>query len=237
MIKTITEKIGQINKKAWEEAYETIEHLILTMQMEPGEVITEMALSERLNISRTPIREAIKKLEEKGLIVTKNGRKKVYILTIKEIEEIFDIKIYLEGAVAKWAALRGEEAEFKELRKIMAEMKAFTAEKPQNEESEALRLKNWLAIDRKLHGVVFKMAKNQKSENIIKNMNIQWHRLKVGMLALEGRIEKTVAEHEAFVQAILEKNPEKAEQAMQEHMKNVKRELIKLMKVFHYPSA
>ncbi len=68
-------------------------------------------------------------------------------------------------------------------------------------------------------------------------MNIQWHRLKVGMLALEGRIEKTVAEHEAFVQAILEKNPEKAEQAMQEHMKNVKRELIKLMKVFHYPSA
>ncbi len=88
-------------------------------------------------------------------------------------------------------------------------MKAFTAEKPQNEESEALRLKNWLAIDRKLHGLVFKMAKNQKGENIIKNMNIQWHRLKVGMLALEGRIEKTVAEHERFVQAILEKNPRK----------------------------
>ena len=66
------------------------------MDIKPGELVTEISLSKRLKIGRTPIREALKKIEQEGLIFTLKHRKRVYVLTLKELEEIFDIKICLE---------------------------------------------------------------------------------------------------------------------------------------------
>lgn len=224
-------------KKAWEQAYETLENLILTGRIEPGEVVTEISLSERLGIGRTPVREALKKLEQKGLIDTQNGRKRVYILSIREIDEIFDLKVCIEGGIASWAAIRGREDDFETLKKIMEEMKAFVTQRPNDENEEQKWLAHWLEIDKRLHGTLFIMAYNRKSEDIIKNLNTQWHRLKVGILTMEGRIQKAVVEHERFVQAVLNRDPRGAEEAMKEHLENLRRELIKLLKLFHYPSV
>lgn len=226
------------SKKAWESAYEIIEKLILTSDIKPGEVVTEISLSERLNIGRTPVREALKKLEERGLIETTNGRKSVYLLSIKQVDEIFDIKVCIEGGIAKWAAIRGEEKDFEALEKIMDEMKVFVSQIPhdRSEHEAETVLNKWLDIDKRLHGTLFKMAKNSKSEEIIRNLNTHWHRWKVGLLTMEGRIEKAVVEHERFVLAILNRNPATAEEAMKEHMENLRRELIKLLKLFNYQS-
>jgi GntR family transcriptional regulator, rspAB operon transcriptional repressor len=224
-------------QKAWEQAYELIEQQILNLQIEPGEVVTEISLAERLGIGRTPVREALKKLEEKGLIITHNGRKRVYILTIREIDEIFDLKVCIEGGTARWAALRGQEEDFAALEKIMGEMKGFVGQRPPDERGEAEWLKKWLEIDKRLHGLLFRMAHNRKSESLIKSLNTQWHRLKVGILTMEGRIEKAVLEHEKFVQAILNRDASAAEKAMKEHLENLRKELVKLLKIFHYPTA
>lgn len=226
------------SKKAREEAYEIIEKLILTSEIKPGEMVTETSLSERLNIGRTPVREALKKLEERGLIETNNGRKSVFVFSIKQVDEIFDLKVCIEGGIAKWAAIRGEEKDFEVLEKILDEMKVFVSQiLPNKNESEAETVLNkWLDIDKRLHSTLFKMAKSRKSEEIIKNLNTQWHRWKVGILTIEGRIEKAVGEHERFVLAILNRNPVLAEEAMKEHMENLRRELIKLLKIFNYYS-
>lgn len=224
------------SKKAWEDAYETIEKLILSAALTPGESITELALAERLGIGRTPIREAMKKLEERGLIISTNGRKRIYMLTIHEMEEVFDIKICLEGQVARWATERGEAGDFEELGRIMAEMRNFVDHAPGDAVGgEEKTLQAWLSIDKHLHHLLFKMAGAPKVESIINNLNMQWHRLKVGVLALEGRMHRTISEHEKFVKAIHTRDPEEAERAMKEHLENVKRELIKLMRIFQYP--
>ena len=78
-------------KKSKEEAYELIKDKILTMSIKPGEAVTEQNLSAQLGIGRTPVREALTRLELDGLIVSQNGRKKVYALTVDEMREILDV--------------------------------------------------------------------------------------------------------------------------------------------------
>ena len=92
------------NSRPINEAYAAIQELIMSSKIKPGEMITESGISERLSISRTPVREAIQKLEQEGLIFTEKRRKYVYVLTVKEIEEIFDIKICLESTMSIPAA-------------------------------------------------------------------------------------------------------------------------------------
>lgn len=226
---------GTSSKKAWEEAYDVIQDQILTMQIKPGEAVTEIALSDKLGIGRTPVREALKRLEQEGLIVTHNQRKRVYILSIREVEEIFDLKTAIEGSVARWATERGKEEDFTELRILQEEIKLFLTARVADPRDEETWLQKWLDLDRNLHAHLFKMAENHRSEGVIKNLNVQWHRLKVGILAMEGRIDRTVAEHQRFIEAILARDPNAAETAMKDHLQNLKRELVKLLKVYHYP--
>ena len=226
---------GTSSKKAWEEAYDVIQDQILTLQIKPGEAVTEIALSDKLGIGRTPVREALKRLEQEGLIVTHNQRKRVYVLSIREVEEIFDLKTAIEGSVARWATERGKEEDFTELRILQEEIKLFLSARAADPQDEEAWLQKWLDLDRTLHAHLFKMAENHRSEGVIKNLNVQWHRLKVGILAMEGRIDRTVAEHQRFIEAILARDPDAAETAMKEHLQNLKRELVKLLKVYHYP--
>ena len=116
-------KSSRKNGRAKQKAYETIKSLIMSARLGPGQAVTETALSESLGFSRTPVREALHDLEQEGLVVTKNRRKRVYMLTVSEIEDIFDLKIEIESAVARWAAERGSKGQFGQLNKISAEMR------------------------------------------------------------------------------------------------------------------
>lgn len=223
------------NRKAWEKAYDEIQDLILRMEIRPGEVLTETALSARLGISRTPIREAIKKLEQEGLIVTKDHRKRAYVLTVHDMEEIFHLKICLEGAVASWAAEKAGEDEHAAIRGVLDRMRRIAKERPANTDKEQAWLDQWLAADRRFHEIIFDVADNRRARQVIRNVNMQWHRLKLGMLTLEGRVEKSVAEHEAIGEAILSGRPATARKAMEQHLRNLKRELVKVMRLLHYP--
>ena len=216
-------------------AYKSIKSLIMSARLGPGQAVTETALSESLGFSRTPVREALHDLEQEGLIVTRNRRKRVYILTVHEIEDIFDLKIEIESAVARWAAQRGSKSQFSQLRKISSQMKRLARLRPSDEQKEDAWLNKWLAADRKLHELLFAMARNKRAEQVIGNFNSQWHQLKLGMLALEGRVEKSAIEHERIVQAICARQPAKAQQQMRSHLQNLRKELVKIMKLAHYP--
>ena len=224
-------------KNSREEAYETIQQLILSTRIRPGESITEHALASQLGIGRTPVREALTQLEQEGLVISKNGRKRVYALTIREVKEIFAIKISLESAIVRWAAEKATKKDSQTLRQIIDEMKAVAIKRPENDKEREEYLSQWLVKDQQLHELIFGMADNQKAEAFIKKLNTQWHRLRIAVYALEGRIVKSAEEHENFVRHIIRPAPEAAEQAMKEHLENLKKELIKAMQLFHYPET
>ena len=225
-----------MNGRAKHKAYEKIKGLILSAKLRPGQAVTETALSRSFGFSRTPIREALHELEREGLIITRNRRKRVYMLTVSEIEDIFDLKIEIEGAVAGWAARRGSKSQFQQLDRISNHMKRLARRRPSNEQKEQAWLNQWLVADRKLHALLFTMAQNKRARLIIQNFNSQWHQMKLGMLALEGRIEKSAVEHERIVREVCAQRPALAQKQMRTHLQNLKRELVKIMRLSYYPN-
>jgi DNA-binding GntR family transcriptional regulator len=223
------------NGYAKRKAYESIKGLILSGKLRPGQAVTETALSEKLGLSRTPIREALHELEGEGLIITNNRRRRVYVLTAHEIEDIFDLKIEIESAVAGWAARRGTKRQCQRLNTILNQMKLLARQRPENPRREEVWLSKWLTADRRLHALLFTMAGNTRARQTIQNFNSQWHQMKLGMLTLEGRVEKSAVEHERIVGEVCAQRPAQAQKQMRIHLQNLKRELVKIMRLAHYP--
>lgn len=224
------------NRNAWETAYDAIQDLILQTGIPPGAAVTETALSRWLGISRTPIREALKRLEQEGLIVIANRRKYVCLRTICEIEELFELKICIEGAVAGWAAEGAGAGRRRDIKAALGRMKRLAAGRPADIAKEQAWLDGWLARDQRFHALVFDIAGNQRARQIIRTRNLQWRQFKLGMLTLEGRVERSVVEHEAVADAILSGRPACARRAMESHLRNLRCELVKLMRLRHYPT-
>jgi DNA-binding GntR family transcriptional regulator len=225
-----------IKKNSKADAYDSIQELIFSMEILPGQNITENALSQQLGIGRTPIREALARLESEGLIFSSKGRKTVYSLTLHEIKEIFAIKFALEGAVAGWAAQRGSDSDKKLLAATMDELKSIVQNRTDESQPSDFYSSSWIEVDARLHKIIFRMADCKKAEEIIQKLNLQWHRTRVSVYALEGRIARSAKEHEAFVQHIIAGDAAKAEEAMKAHLTTLTDEIEKMMKLFNYMS-
>jgi len=222
-------------ERAWEAAYEQIKELILSMDFKPGDIVSENRMAQRLGISRTPVREALKKLEQEGLVIASNRRKRVYVLTVKEVQEIFDLKQVVEGSVARWAAERGSEEDMGKLQAIIEEMGEIAAGKPEEPSRQEEWKHAWLEADKRYHEQLLAMAGNRRAAQLIQSLNTYWHRLRLGIVAIEGRIEISQAEHRKITEAVVRRDPDAAEKATVSHLENLKNMLVNIMKVFHYP--
>lgn len=93
----------------------------------------------------------------------------------------------------------------------------------------------WLQADFRLHEILFEMAGNNRSKRIIANLNDQWHRVRVGFVAMQGRIHPSTEEHIEFVESVLAGDGELAEQQMRTHLNNVRKEVTRLLEVMVLP--
>ena len=118
----------------------------------------------------------------------------------------------------------------------MTDMKKLARTRPENEQERETYLDSWIKIDKALHEVIFKMAGSEKAARIIEKLNIQWHRTRISVYAIEGRILRSSREHEEFVNYIIEGNAGKAENSMKKHLQQLKGEIENVMKLFNYPT-
>lgn len=204
-----------------QQAYDFVREQIINLGLKPSEYITDKQIAEQLGISRTPVREAFQRLEKEGLLVTE-ARKgwRVYSLTLEDIYEIFELKIAIEGIGVRKAAECQDEGLRKELSEALEYMKK--ASKNDNRDE-------WLEADVHLHNTLFLMADNVRAERIVANLNDQWHRLRLGYDAVQGRTAKSVKEHEAIVNSVLAGDAEEAELQIDIHLTRVRDDLIQLV--------
>jgi len=212
-----------------QQVYDYVRQKILTMEYRPGDYITDSQVANELNISRTPAREAFQRLEHEGLLISEARRGwRIYSLTIKDIEDIFDIKCVIEGLVARRAAMNQSEEHRQTLRNYLRRMQEAT----QNDD-----VATWIEMDTSLHHLFYLMAQNDRAEKIIKQLNDQWHRLRRGFINLQGRLDTATNEHEKIANAVINGDAEGAELAMQTHLNNVRQGLLKVLVTMILPYA
>lgn len=202
-------------------AYQTIKERIMNLTYRPGQPLVEVELAAELGTSRTPIREALQRLENEGLVVNTGGRgRAVYGLSVADTRELFDIKIAVESLVARRAAELAPEAQLEAMRLALADMKAAAAAG----DSDA-----WLQADIRFHDHLFAAAAMPRAGQLIQGLNEQWHRLRVGYVALGLRMSQSTGEHQAIFDTLEAHDPAAASRAMASHLERVGALVVKML--------
>lgn len=203
-------------------AYEHIKTRIFDMTYRPGEPLSEVRLAEELGISRTPVREALRRLTTEGLVISTPGRGRlVYTLSLRDIGCIFEVKECIESMVAMRAAQNCTAETARQLARIIEQLDTA---------AKAGRIDDWLVADARFHDMLFTMAGNERAQQIVQNLNEQWHRLRLGFVTLEGRMAVSVQEHRKIAEFVQQGNAEGAAEAMREHLANLHSSLVSLLR-------
>lgn len=185
---------------------------ILDGTYEPGTVIQESRLAAELGVSRTPVREAFRKLEQEGLVtVIPNKGAVVAGITEKDIEDIYAVRAVVEGLAAKWAAVHITAAQLGELEELLAKMERA---------AEKNDFRTWRELDTRFHEVLYEASHSVPLELVLSAFHDYVRRARLDSLASPGRMRQAGEEHAAIVDALKEKDPEMAAHALAEHARS-----------------
>lgn len=195
--------------------YENLKRWIINHSLKPGDSLNEGVLSKELKISKTPIREAMQQLEKEGFIQNVPGKGAfVSTISIEDIREIFEIREILECEVIRRVASKGE------LNQLEAE-----AVRKRFESSEAggnkSRRENFKPGDQ-IHAFVFEAFGNKRLLEYYKRLQEHIERLRLYFFSQlrPERSEQSSREHLEILNALIARDPQRAEKAMRDHLRN-----------------
>ncbi len=203
--------------------FNTLRKAILTGQLKPGERLMEVHLANRLGVSRTPIREAIRKLELEGLVVMIPRRgAEVARITEKSLKDVLEVRRAMDALSVELACDRISE---EELQKLEAACKTF---------AEATKGKDAAVIakaDVALHDIIVQAAGNQRLCQLVNNLAEQMYRYRFVYIKDESQHEKLIAEHQEIFESILERNKERAANAARIHIDNQEKSILQQIRL------
>lgn len=206
--------------RASEKAYATLREDIVDWRMPPGTVLGEVELSERLGVSRTPVREALAKLTAEGLAEPQSGRGTVVsAISLNHVEELFELRSALECRAAELAARKGDPAVFRDLYEQLSNASNLIHDQdPSRHDYYSLAGALDLAID--------SAAGNQYLAQSLKSLRV--HLVRVRRLSMDNpqRLQEAAREHAAIALAIANGNPHVASAATTLHLDNSLRHLL-----------
>lgn len=188
--------------------FESMREAIISGVLKPGERLMEIQLADEMGVSRTPVREAIRKLELEGFVVM-IPRKGAYVagVTHKDVADVFEIRAALEGLAAGLAAERATNEEIEEMERVLL----FN-------EGEPKTLEQIVESDTGFHALVYKASRNDRLVQILANLREQIQRFRATSLAVPGRIKNAIEEHRAIVEALANHDVEKAQELAANHI-------------------
>ncbi|ACV61155.1 transcriptional regulator, GntR family [Desulfofarcimen acetoxidans DSM 771] len=201
-----------------EVVFESLREAIINGRLSPGERLMEIQLAEEMGVSRTPVREAIRKLELEGFVVM-IPRKGAYVagISIKDIANVFEVRAALEALAAGLAAERITEEELDELERYLVEI---------SELRESGNLDAIVEKDTMFHDVIYRASRNERLVQIVTHLQEQIHRFRTASLARPGRTRDALDEHKKLVEAISDRDVELAQKLAREHIENAENSMI-----------
>lgn len=191
--------------------FKYIKSQIINGKYVPGESLVESKLAEELGVSRTPIREAIRLLELEGLVETTPNKGAIVLgISPKDVEDIYAIRILVEGLAARWAAERMGPADKKELKKTLDLMEFFVQKEDLDEVAE---------LDMKFHQIIYEASGSKILNLTLSNLHQYVQLARLESLRVPERISKTMAEHQAILESFLAGDPDQAEKTLTDHVR------------------
>lgn len=198
--------------RASDKAYAALREDIIEWRLAPGTVLAEVEQSERLGVSRTPVREALGRLTAEGLTTAAGGRGVVVTdISLDDIDELFELRETLEGKAAALAAARGERPVFERLH---AEL--LRAPEMLNDSDPARH--DYYDLVGRLDDAIDEAISNSYLVQAMRSLRV--HLVRVRRLAADDaeRLQAAAAEHAAIAEAIAAGNPRLAEAATTVHL-------------------
>ena len=202
--------------------FKTLRQAILKGELEPGERLMEIQLAERLGVSRTPIREAIRKLELEGLVlmIPRRGAE-VAKISEKNLRDVLEVRRSLEELAIDLACQRIQEEELETLREAQKEFAAAIAA------GDAMEIAQ---TDEKFHEIIYSSTGNQKLMQILSNLREQMYRYRLEYIKDANKRQILLVEHEQILKALSLRHVQEAKLAVREHIDNQEITVLKNLK-------
>ena len=202
--------------------FQTLRAAILKGELKPGERLMELQLAAKLGVSRTPIREAIRMLEQEGLAVTipRKGAE-VAKMTEKDMEDVLLIRCSLEDLAVRLSCDKITAAELQELRIAMEDFEKKTKSDNVVEIAKA---------DVTFHDILYKAADNPKLLLLLNNLREQMFRYRVEYLKDKNIYGRLIEEHRQMYDAIMSKDKERVADYVEKHLHNQAEAVKKLIR-------
>jgi len=206
------------NRNLKEVVYQRLKKGILNQEVLPGMRLREEELAEKLGVSRTPIREAINRLHQEGMVVV-IPRRGAYVarLTREEIIENLLIREVLEGLAARLAAENISESTLEELHSCIAQFvdKDLMAD-----------LENYSQANVQFHKMIIAASKSKKLINLISNLFDQMDTVRLRTILFPGRAEKSLIEHLEILSALEKRNAAGVEHLVRTHIRDLRKTVM-----------
>jgi DNA-binding GntR family transcriptional regulator len=192
--------------------YDRIKRAIVDGTFQPGVLLTESALGEWIGTSRTPVREALSRLEQDGLISRTGRGITVTAPTPEEILDIYETRIALEVTAARMAAVRHGSLDRGRLERLAKASEGVDRRDPQA----------MADVSRAFHRAVWQASSNRSLIDLLERVHLHLLRHAPTTGAPPGRWDQALAEHRTMVSAIVDRDPERAGEAAERHFRAVR---------------
>lgn len=203
--------------------FNTLRKAILTGRLKPGERLMEVHLASKLGVSRTPIREAIRKLELEGLVIMIPRRgAEVAQITEKSLKDVLEVRRALDALSVELACDRITEEEIHTLKEACDDFETAVRGKDASVIAKA---------DVALHDIIVKATGNQRLQQLVNNLAEQMYRYRFVYIKDESQHDKLIAEHKEIFESIADRDKERASKAAKIHIDNQEKSIIRQIRL------
>lgn len=195
-----------------QKVYRVLKESIIKGFLEPGTKLLENKIAEEMQVSRTPVREAMQKLVAEGFVkTTPNQTMVVTEVSPEDVKEVLQIRGVLEGLAASIAAKKINRQEIVELENIISQMSLHVTKK---------NLSSYCQVDDEFHNLILNICGNKWIIQIRDNLGSFIYRFRIKSLSVSGRLKHSLEEHQAIMESLKKHNSEEADRLSQIHMEN-----------------
>lgn len=203
-----------------DQIFEQLEREILSGKYPRDTVLSELGLSKELGVSRTPVREAIRRLEQEDILEECGKGMVVVGITREDMKDMFEIRLEVEGEAARRAARNVSDEQLRQMREIL-DLQHFYSEKGGENSSD--QIKN---MDSQFHELVYLASGSRPYVRTLLPLHKRMMKMRKASVSKYSRAMQSLVEHEAIYEALSKHDPDAAEEAILNHTRNARERMI-----------